>query len=61
MSGYGEMVDTPASGENCHVGSSQGRKPDDECHRLRQGREKSGTDFIVTRCQATSTIKIQFC
>ena len=29
-------------------GSSQGRKPDDECHRLRRGREKFGTNFIVT-------------
>jgi len=58
-------------GENRHVGGSQGRKPDDERHRLRRGREKLGTNFIVTesfiykikktnkvrRCPFTPTIK----
>jgi len=29
-------------------GSSQGRKPDDERHRLRRGREKFRMNFIVT-------------
>jgi len=36
-------------GENCHVGSSQGRKSDDERHRLRRGREKFRMNFIVTK------------
>jgi len=35
-------------GENRHVGGSQGRKPDDERHRLRRGREKFRMNFIVT-------------
>ena len=30
-------------------GNSQGRKPDDERHRLRRGREKLRMNFIVTR------------
>jgi len=29
-------------------GSLQGRKPDDECHRLRRGRENLQRKFIVT-------------
>ena len=32
---FGEVI-----GEDRHVGGPQGRKPDDERHRLRRGREK---------------------
>jgi len=32
------ISDAGVGGENRHVGGSQGRKPDDERHRLRRGR-----------------------
>ena len=40
--------DCPIRVRTAENGSSQGRKPDDERHRLRRGREKFGTNFIVT-------------